>query len=990
MRLKLFFTIFLWGFILLNNITSVDARWYWDVDVPIDKNSGEQFCPHDWTIDNPHPENGKVPLKWGRPWDGEYYRPQQSRVTKYNAFTNKMTCQKWDPIKPKAGTINYHNDWTKERDIKISIRAFDEGGSTRHIKSYSRSGWFSRKRRANWENDVTIIVQEKSSTNGPEFSDWSDWYEVSQISDSAVNVRSGSLGNNLSANITLNKDSTCGTAYRFRYKVIDWAGNESNWQEGRQIYKLDTCEPELNNFTVRVTPNPGDEWDDATGDNSNSSFWQFDEKTNNFMAGDESPIEIIYKNKDGAPIKIHYSIEQDNNPLGQDSQWSKNFRYRFRIPHIFKNVENDLDYNTGGRKITLKINKIVDAAGNEKIITKTFPFYVFANIREKIKIVESSDGNGIADGSEHTYSQELKDTYGNKIIPASKIGRTLKRTTQTSKNNMYLNQQTRTGPTSVFVNGAALPFDSTKLENPDQNQNPEPGTSKYTFKVRVYTPTANVYSQPDLISYPVSDPDATFSLKSWLTISDDQSKIRSVVPSKRVESYNLDDPKFEPLFTNKITWDLRDGWFIEGAIQNSKAATITNSWSSVSINPNVLLNYSGSQSNQFDLYSPQTRLLDPGINKPFWEGYPDLLTFLKQDASAVGDTSNIQLSTHFKYTLDWKNIIYNGDIIGKAHYHDPNKQDLGNQVGIKILGNSNNKNLHLILNDQINDIGNSIWESVVQNTRNSINQSVLLATRNIPMREAGKELTSLTDTSSGSDIKAWVVQQWDNASIMLLEWSGNIKFSTLSDNVFKISGKRTLVLRGMNLYIDKDMAYTGENPILGVAIYKDKDGKGWNLYIDPKVTNVVGHYITDGAVISYDWKKEIITWEANTLKNQLHIYGSLISYNTIGGSRDKPIRCPVFISSCDTKTSQKYDLNFLRRYYLYKEKPSDNGKPFGNGKVIGGGTIDENGNVKNWAKSGLRTLFDKSTHELAKYPVVIEYNPLILTNPPIGFEAYRQ
>lgn len=43
-----------------------------------------------------------------------------------------------------------------------------------------------------------------------------------------------------------------------------------------------------------------------------------------------------------------------------------------------------------------------------------------------------------------------------------------------------------------------------------------------------------------------------------------------------------------------------------------------------------------------------------------------------------------------------------------------------------------------------------------------------------------------------------------------------------------------------------------------------------------------------------------------------------------------PTRCPSLlnISSCTLDIAQKYDLNYLRRYYMY------NNKPFGNGKAI--------------------------------------------------------
>jgi hypothetical protein len=34
--------------------------------------------------------------------------------------------------------------------------------------------------------------------------------------------------------------------------------------------------------------------------------------------------------------------------------------------------------------------------------------------------------------------------------------------------------------------------------------------------------------------------------------------------------------------------------------------------------------------------------------------------------------------------------------------------------------------------------------------------------------------------------------------------------------------------------------------------------------------------------------------------------------------------------------------------------------------------------------------FSVTTEDLAKYPVIVEYNPTIRSNPPIGFEDNRE
>lgn len=146
-----------------------------------------------------------------------------------------------------------------------------------------------------------------------------------------------------------------------------------------------------------------------------------------------------------------------------------------------------------------------------------------------------------------------------------------------------------------------------------------------------------------------------------------------------------------------------------------------------------------------------------------------------------------------------------------------------------------------------------------------------------------------------------------------------------------IAGKRSLVIVGANLYIRSNMYYTTKDSILGIMVQKDTNGNGGNIYIDPSLTNIVGAYIIDGSFQSYDGTSVLGVSNISALKNQLYIYGSMVSENTIGGSRMSPFRCPSLLNTgcASIDEAQKYDLNFLRRYYLY------NNAPFGNGKVTG-------------------------------------------------------
>lgn len=97
-----------------------------------------------------------------------------------------------------------------------------------------------------------------------------------------------------------------------------------------------------------------------------------------------------------------------------------------------------------------------------------------------------------------------------------------------------------------------------------------------------------------------------------------------------------------------------------------------------------------------------------------------------------------------------------------------------------------------------------------------------------------------------------------------------------------------------------------------------------------------------------------------------------------------PLRCPSLLDivCTDAFIAQKYDFNYLRRYYIF------GGIPFGNAKVVGGGTCTST--TCSGFQPNLIQKFTTPTQELASYPVIIEYNPLIRTSSPVGFELSRE
>lgn len=182
------------------------------------------------------------------------------------------------------------------------------------------------------------------------------------------------------------------------------------------------------------------------------------------MAGERDPIRVQYDGTDGSPIQLKYEIEDDTYKDRVNIKNSPGYSYDMHLQDYFKNVDNDRN-SDNGRPLDMRILTITDQAGNVATnVNKGYTFYMFANIVHPTQVnslgclANPTTCGAIADGAPYTYTQELKDNYNNLILPSTKIGRTLTAQVQTVKNTMYLNQQTRSGGSSVFVDNKNLPL----------------------------------------------------------------------------------------------------------------------------------------------------------------------------------------------------------------------------------------------------------------------------------------------------------------------------------------------------------------------------------------------------------------------------------------------------------------------------------------------------------------------------------------------------
>ncbi|MDD2487536.1 MAG: hypothetical protein PHS92_04150 [Candidatus Gracilibacteria bacterium] len=169
----------------------------------------------------------------------------------------------------------------------------------------------------------------------------------------------------------------------------------------------------------------------------------------------------------------------------------------------------------------------------------------------------------------------------------------------------------------------------------------------------------------------------------------------------------------------------------------------------------------------------------------------------------------------------------------------------------------------------------------------------------------------------------------------IIEIKAPSDYSYLNVGKISVSGKKTIIIKGGNLYINSDMYYSNSSSDMLVIVVKrdpNHPENGGNVYINPNVTNLVGMIVADGSILNYDGSNLITN--PDSLRRQLFIYGSIMTANSIGGYIPGNSKCPYGAdkyNSCDEAQAKKYDFTYLRYFSLRKstDKDSSGNAPIG-------------------------------------------------------------
>jgi hypothetical protein len=271
----------------------------------------------------------------------------------------------------------------------------------------------------------------------------------------------------------------------------------------------------------------------------------------------------------------------------------------------------------------------------------------------------------------------------------------------------------------------------------------------------------------------------------------------------------LSAPRFGPLYTRSITWDLRSGGFIEWTIQSSSIVIQNNNPWVTPASFMIQWSFSWSDASMFSFSGNGVGITTANISSSTSNTIWIQSRLLQKEGAVVNNLSNLQFSTHFAYTIDGKDIRYNSDIIGKSSYHSASSWDIGSQYGVHIIGSIASSVARELTTWQFASSASIFGWLSRADIRNSMYKSIALATRNITLNTVWQSIASLSSLPWGSGQQGGVINVGSDTSIMKLQ--GNGWFFTLSAGW--ISGKRTLVIEGADLYIDRDMYYINPSSI---------------------------------------------------------------------------------------------------------------------------------------------------------------------------------
>ncbi len=915
-----------------------------------------------------------------------------------NSENITYTVSNIDKIPPTSGWVSYSPSGWTDSDVTVTVICNDTWWSW-----CSQLNFSSPPIGSNWSWNVTIEDNALNSenitytvNNIDRTPPWISYNLTWWIHDTRTN-------NNVTASIFCSDSQSWCDSNSYQYKIWDSTCSSGwVWSQYTTQYVFNPISGTnlIDYICFRAKDNVWNWYSYSSvaiikiDKNTPSSSDIFSPTPRELLATNNQNFEINVDNNSWSPIThIYYYFENYNSTNSMINIVRSALSDTIINSEYIENVDLDREWNWA-RDYRLQVSKICDEAGNCTPWTlglwtdiKTIHYNVYANTLASAFTTKSATTNlddtlNIANWVEKNIIITLKDVYWNQIVPASWINREID--FQFNYDNyLYSNQYTSTW-NSVYSKNPTWAWFTNNDFNIWTNINLRfvNETSfdwEYIYDFKIYSPTFGASGWQELVNT-----NAEFDINSIEVdvIWDIWTNIWTLIMNSSIPPSTITiTSNFKPIYYTEITWDLDKWWIVEWVYQESHLEVKQN-WS-ISWLWNIYIEFwSGAM-----LSSPKlnmemvigtatwmvwewNNLLDGGklYKNNFDENdLYDLSTLVTLFWWLLDDIANSYISSHIAYMIDGHEVKYNSDIIWKSNYMDWASIITTYLEWLKVIWKTHSlKQVDLTINQEWKDLHilwniekSSVKEQIVKNAYNVVKN---LSTENW----INKKVNDLWDFSITS------TNDWKKLGNILYFWdltSG--EFVNIEASWSLINWQKTIVAI-WNIYITENIE-KNNNSILGIIALKDSNWDWWNIYVNPSVTIIEAILYADKSLMSsVDWINEL-DWNANqyTLRNQLYIHWSVFSENTIWWSRNLPNPiCPYYIieNSCDLNTAQKFDLNYLRRYYV------------------------KSGVVLNWWIN----YFDDYTwwwtnynwwwYSYYNYPIVIKYDPTIQNTPPPFFE----
>ncbi len=413
---------------------------------------------------------------------------------------------------------------------------------------------------------------------------------------------------------------------------------------------------------------------------------------------------------------------------------------------------------------------------------------------------------------------------------------------------------------------------------------------------------------PSLKIHVPSEPDAKEEIKGSEFVSRNIQfdftlptieKDGTLVPNSTEDLQKNGELAFNPLLKNTINIsEIQIGKYIDVIQEFTNTGNISNAEASLI---GIALKDTIFDTEDINQWYPQNIIISGGAFSPLKISSK---LFSTENFLETNDL-DIPFFTKIKYAINSKNVIYPAAFSGCSYLNCPN-----------CIGNDNTCTQLEIVGA---DIEGAILggKNIVINKGTSFNLTNIGSSNQIDIREA--ITTSAYDIIRGLTSKQYTLPlngidfTTNNEKVLYYKNQPTINLSG------EIKGIGTIVIEDGNLLISKDLVYanSGENSLGIILINTDvKNRDNGNIFIDNDVHRIVGTYFSDGSLASTTVSNPTINDPVPDnfdLEKQLILNGTILTRNTLGGSKMQPYQTP-WGETDSPELAQKYDLHFLRRY----------------------------------------------------------------------------